>query len=333
MNSAPFGSSSNRFTISGLHPQLLTRGHIPHDTTHIPDSSRNMGPGTHDLLPYSEFSEKNVNRRADGPNWKTALNTEKMAKIPHLLFKDTYYKRKEHEKRLGPGCYDIKDGLELNEAIPRSKRGMLDALSPRFPSSDTNAIPGPGAYGVPDAKLEEKKWSQGGKVQLFERSKQPRSLPEVGCEVPPGTYEYKNSTDELIKKKVSNRGPYDVFSSNRTDPVKTGHYTKVMKWNLGPGQYNIPSLTDDLVDYSKEKHGKFGKIAQYPKISGDRLSINYTSLQPKDPDFPGPGYHSPMELSKVKTNLPAFLISTTRNDKRSQQFFYAKFQSMRCWSL
>ncbi len=38
MNSAPFGSSSNRFTISGLHPQLLTRGHIPHDTTHIPES-------------------------------------------------------------------------------------------------------------------------------------------------------------------------------------------------------------------------------------------------------------------------------------------------------
>ncbi len=67
----------------------------------------------------------------------------------------------------------------MNEAVPRSKRGMLDALSSRFPSTDTNAIPGPGAYGVPDAKLEEKKWSQGGKVQLFERSKQPRSLPEV----------------------------------------------------------------------------------------------------------------------------------------------------------
>ena len=56
---------------------------------------------------------------------------------------------------------------------------MLDALSPRFPSTDNNAIPGPGAYGVPDAKIEEKKWSQGGKVQLFERSKQPRCLPDV----------------------------------------------------------------------------------------------------------------------------------------------------------
>jgi hypothetical protein len=67
-----------------------------------------MGPGTHDLLPYSEFSEKNVNRRADGPNWKTALNTEKMAKIPHLLFKDTYYKRKEHVRKIKNRKINIK---------------------------------------------------------------------------------------------------------------------------------------------------------------------------------------------------------------------------------
>jgi hypothetical protein len=41
LNSAPFGSSSNRFSINGLHPNLLTRGHIPHETTHIPDTVRN----------------------------------------------------------------------------------------------------------------------------------------------------------------------------------------------------------------------------------------------------------------------------------------------------
>ena len=55
-----------------------------------------MGPGTYDLLPYAEFSNKNVVRKSDGPNWETALHTEKMAKIPHLLFKETYNKRKEH---------------------------------------------------------------------------------------------------------------------------------------------------------------------------------------------------------------------------------------------
>jgi hypothetical protein len=150
-----------------------------------------------------------------------------------------------------------------------------------------------------------------------------------GCEVPPGTYEHKSTIDELIKKKVSNRGPYDLFSLDRSDAPKTGHYTKVVKWNLGPGQYNIPSFTDDLVNYSKGKHGKFGKIAQYPVHSGDRLSIEHTSLQPKDPLFPGPGDYTPGDMSKVKSNPPPFLISTSRTDKRSNKFFLRNFVSLR----
>ncbi len=38
--------------------------------------------------------------RADGPNWETALYTEKMAKIPHLLFRDTFFKRQEYVIRV-----------------------------------------------------------------------------------------------------------------------------------------------------------------------------------------------------------------------------------------
>ena len=60
---------------------------------------------------------------------------------------------------------------------------MLDALSPRFTENDINPNPGPGAYGVPDSKIQERKWAQGGKVPLFERSKQPRSLPNVVIKV------------------------------------------------------------------------------------------------------------------------------------------------------
>lgn len=30
---APFGSSSNRFNTSGLHPNLLVYGHIPYEST------------------------------------------------------------------------------------------------------------------------------------------------------------------------------------------------------------------------------------------------------------------------------------------------------------
>ena len=148
-----------------------------------------------------------------------------------------------------------------------------------------------------------------------------------GCEVPPGAYNHKSAIDELIKKKVSNRGPYDLFSINRSDSPKTGHYTKIVKWNLGPGQYAIPSSIDDLGAYNNKKKGKFGKIAQYPAHSGDRLSINNTALQPRYPEFPGPGAYSPQEQPEIKSNPPPFLISTSRNDKRSHKFFMRNFVS------
>lgn len=103
--------------------------------------------------------------------------------------------------------------------------------------------------------------------------------------MPPATYNHKNSIDELIKKRVSNRGPYDLFSEIRSAPIKTGHYVEDQDKKLGPGQYDIPSFVDALKNTAHAKHGKFGKIAQYPVVSGDRLSVNNTSLQPRNPKW------------------------------------------------
>ena len=38
--------------------------------------------------------------------------------------------------------------------------------------------------------------------------------------MPPGTYKHTNSIDELLKKRVSTRGPYDLFSEDRSGPIK-----------------------------------------------------------------------------------------------------------------
>ena len=54
-----------------------------------------MGPGQYDLLRYSEFSDLNVSRRADGPNWERGFLTEKLAKMPHLLYQEQYKNKKE----------------------------------------------------------------------------------------------------------------------------------------------------------------------------------------------------------------------------------------------
>ena len=78
---------------------------------------------------------------------------------------------------------------------------MLDALSDRFAYIKPNDNPGPFEYGIPDVALEEKRKNKPGNCPSFERSKEPRSLPMVGCEVPPATYKHTNSIDELLKKK------------------------------------------------------------------------------------------------------------------------------------
>ena len=46
-------------------------------------------------MQYGDFSDKNIQKRIQGPNWQQSLYTEQMAKIPHSSFKETYDNRKE----------------------------------------------------------------------------------------------------------------------------------------------------------------------------------------------------------------------------------------------
>jgi hypothetical protein len=114
-----------RFQTLGLHPGLLTR--IPSEN--LP----HIAPGSYNVMQYDEFNEKNVQKRAQGPNWQQALYTEQMAKIPHSTFKESYEKRKEEERRLGPGTYTINDFITEFDRKPHCLRGALDQLTPRFP--------------------------------------------------------------------------------------------------------------------------------------------------------------------------------------------------------
>ncbi|CAF5215376.1 unnamed protein product, partial [Rotaria magnacalcarata] len=94
-----FSAKTPRFQTLGLHPGLLTR--VQHDT------APHVGVGSHDVIQYDGFSDKNVQKRREGPNWQQALYTEQMAKIPHSSFKETYEKHKEQERHVAPGAYGI----------------------------------------------------------------------------------------------------------------------------------------------------------------------------------------------------------------------------------
>jgi hypothetical protein len=116
-----FGSQSSRFNTLGVHPNLLATGRMPYESEFTTQTvyrrssaaallgfaiflffhinhllkSKNIGPGTYDVLKYNEFSEDVLTRKTDGPNWERAFVTEKLAKMPHLLYQDAYKKKQE----------------------------------------------------------------------------------------------------------------------------------------------------------------------------------------------------------------------------------------------
>lgn len=115
-----------------MHPKFLVGNQ--------PQTSPEVAPGSYDLMQYGDFSDKNVDKRTQGPNWQQALYTEQMAKIPHSSFKETHERRKEMERLIGPGTYPITDFLTEADRRPHCVRGALDQLAPRFPKEELVGI-------------------------------------------------------------------------------------------------------------------------------------------------------------------------------------------------
>jgi hypothetical protein len=91
------------------------------------------------------------------------------------------------------------------------------------------------------------------------------------------------------------------------------------------GSYELRGFVDEIHHYGHAKHGKFGKIEQYPVNSGDRLGCDNVQLQPRYPSFPGPGQYDPTEMSKATVNSPPFLISSIRDSKLNMKRFNHNF--------
>lgn len=92
-----FGTQSKRFNLNGIHPNLLVNGRMPYDSSIRLSTSPRIGPGSYDLLKYGQFSEQNLSRTSESGvnNWERAFLTEKLAKMPHLLYQETHKKKQE----------------------------------------------------------------------------------------------------------------------------------------------------------------------------------------------------------------------------------------------
>ncbi|GCB74658.1 hypothetical protein scyTo_0003749 [Scyliorhinus torazame] len=116
-----------------------------------------------------------------------------------------------------------------------------------------------------------------------------------------------------MTRVVSKRGPYDLFTGERSDRIKTGHLA-TDPLNLSPGMYKFQSFTDDLLSSAKKRHGKFSMIEQYPFPPVDR--IFYSGLNMIRPPVGKTAFYNVRELSRPENRKPPpFLSSTSRGGR------------------
>eukprot|EP00794_Sanderia_malayensis_P007718 gene7718-8557_t len=325
---APFGTQKSRFDVAGIHPKSKTPGTITqvfYDKKSMNEENRKLGPGKYNTETTGSFCPSAIACKASGPGWRKAYETSQAAKIPHLLYREEWEKKQAQKRLLGPGSYTIPDSFKSLETKPGSMRGICSTKAPRF-ESGINETPGPGTYGkngIPHSAMEQKNKKSASTVGMLDAgSSGKRQLPEVGSALCPGQYNSKSFTDELSERVISKRGPYDLFTGDRNQPITVGYFAAPSKVNLGPGEYDIKSFLQEWNDNHKTRHGKFGKVDRTPPVHSERIYCCTLSQWPRKADEPAPGNYDPQKLSKPDSSKrPPFGISAERIDRHARKFF------------
>ncbi|XP_055497563.1 lymphocyte expansion molecule-like isoform X2 [Leucoraja erinacea] len=226
---APFGTQKARFDVYGVHPDNKLQGsytEIPYDKRAISGPEARLGPAYYDV-DTGDFSARIVAEKASGPGWAREKEMERFAQTPQLFYKEQKQKQKFLEINRGPGKYEVPHFLDLLAKKNIGKRGIFGTREERFKKQQSIISPGPGSYGkggIPMAVLEEKaNKSAGLRGMMDSNSTKSRSLEAMGCELSPNTYKIESGLDKLLRQVVSKRGPYDLFTGERGERIKSGH--------------------------------------------------------------------------------------------------------------
>lgn len=339
-----FGARAKRFEVCGIHPGKKYPGtfvQVCYDKKSMAEENRRLGPGSYNIA-QGGFAHDAIKQRSSGPGWKHAYDAEIQAKMPHLLNREQFEKQKKLKENLGPGTYNSKDMWQELDSRPKSIYGICSTREERFAPTSRDppknfVIPGPGTYGdggIPGKRLEVKEKERTSTVIMRASDGKPRMLPQVGCDLGPGQYEYKSFTTNLIEKVTSKKGPYDLFNVSRSKPINTGYYAQPSRMNLGPGQYPTNSFTDKWNDPYWGKKGKFGKLEQFPWVPTERIYCNTLSQCPRRSTDPGPGCYNITEpaggIKHITKPKVGFNMSSERIDRRARTFFMGAAGSNPC---
>ncbi|XP_040216346.1 lymphocyte expansion molecule [Rana temporaria] len=326
---APFGCQSARFDVSAIHPIYKKPGtytQVSHCRRATSEQGRRLGPGTYDPAP-GDFSASVLERKASAPGWKRAAETEKLTEMPHFLYRETWERNNWLKQNMGPGRYNIKSFTDLMEDKPSSVRGTCTTREVRFKENIKDSFPGPGSYGKggnPYSLIEERATkSASSKGMMDTEAGKCNSAVIKGSGLGPGTYNLKNSTNEALRHAVGKRGPYDVFTGSRSQPIQYGYFATPKRTPSEPGQYKVKSFIEEFEGEHQKKHGHFGKIAQYPKVPTERILCSSLTHWPRPVDSPGPGSYETKPLFKtVRQSSAPFLTSAKRFEKKSCRLLF-----------
>lgn len=104
------------------------------------------------------------------------------------------------------------------ESKPSSSRGVCQSLDVRIGKENKfhSNLPGPGAYGIPWAALENKSNQATSTIGMLEGSgARLKAPPATGSNLAPGQYKQASPIEQLLTKTISKRGPYDLFTGDR----------------------------------------------------------------------------------------------------------------------
>nr|DBA17971.1 TPA: hypothetical protein GDO54_016273 [Pyxicephalus adspersus] len=242
---APFGCQSARFDVSAVHPTFKKPGtytQVSYCRRATSEQGRRLGPGTYEPAP-GDFSAIVLERKASAPGWKRALETEKLTEMPHLLYRETWERNHLLKQNLGPGRYNIKTFTDLMEEKPSSVRGVCSTREVRFKENIKDCFPGPGSYGKggnPYSMIEERATKSASSKGIMDSKASTCDSASTDSKPGPGTYNMKNSIDETLKHVVGKRGPYDLFTGSRSQPIPYGYFATPD--SPGPGSYDTKPL-------------------------------------------------------------------------------------------
>ncbi|EDL30811.1 cDNA sequence BC055111 [Mus musculus] len=317
---APLGVQSHRFDVSAVYPnqkKFSTFTEAPYSRHHSVELSH-IGPGTYNSKDTC-FSKKFLEQKL-GSGWSQAHEATRLTQLPHFHYQAIKKEKEQQVHKRGPGSYNIKDFITELQKKPQSKRGLLSSGETRFRGFIGNYYPGPGNYGEkgnPYTQLEEKAWNRSHSDGLMCRVSNKPPLFHQGSGLGPGTYTIKSDLETFVKKSTGNRGPYDIFSGERSSPLPYGHYS-VQK--MKPKELtDYKSFLDEMNSQHKKKQGVFSKYPRDPKHPTERIFWTTLSQCPKNMDIAGPGSWLPHETEQKHVNRPPFLLASKRCGLKAYQ--------------